>query len=234
MAHSTYTFGGRTFTSRAKVRMWMAEIRAGYVPGETIADPEQVRAVTDLLQCHVDREQKIGAGIKRLFVDHAPDHPSVCFWVERLDGVTTDFGVPSCLEGIGILNRQSFRQLVRPVIENFKQRRIGISETFISDFSGATFPATEAHVDHETAFDEILAAFAAAEGLSIETHLLTRSCDACSFPVWIEPSLPDRFLLHHSNYPLRLVHWRENLSDIKRAKGAAMADAPLHLSPACD
>ena len=193
----------------------MGEIRAGYLAGETITDPAHIRAVTDLLQCHVDREQKIGQGIKRLFVDHAPDHPSLCFWVERLDGVATDFGVPSCVQGIGVLNRQSFRQVIRPVIEEFKQRRIGNSLTFVSDFSGATFSVSEAHVDHEIPFDDIIAIFAKAEGLSIETRLLTVSCDACSVPVWLDPKLPERFLRHHAKYPLRLVQRRENLSDIK-------------------
>ena len=198
----------------------MAEIRSAYLPGETITDPVHIQAVTDLLQCHVDREQKIGSGIKRLFVDHAPDHPSLCFWVERFDGVSTDFGVPSCLQGIGILNRQSFRQLVRPVIAEFKQRRIGTSVAFVSDFSGATFSVAEAHVDHETPFDDILAEFATVEGFSIDTKLLTMSCDACSVPVWIDPGLRARFLEHHSKYPLRLVHRRENLSDIKLLKNA--------------
>jgi hypothetical protein len=198
----------------------MADIRSAYLPGQTITDPVHIRAVTDLLQCHVDREQKIGAGIKRLFVDYAPDHPSLCFWVECTDGLATDFGVPSCLQGIGILNRQSFRQLIRPVIEKFKQRRIGRSPTFRSDFSGTSFPASEAHVDHETPFENILAEFAAAEGFSIETKLLTLSCDACSVPVWIDPGLPVHFLEHHSEYPLRLVHKRENLSDIKLLKNA--------------
>ena len=198
----------------------MAEIRAAYSPGETITDALHTRAVMDLLQCHVDRAQKIGAGIKRLFVDYAPDHPSLCFWVERVDGVATDFGVPSCLQGIGILNRQSFRQLVRPVIEEFKQRRTGTSVTFVSDFSGASFSVSEAQVDHETAFEDILAGFAAAEGFSIETKLLTMSRDACSVPVWIDPTLPDRFLQHHAKFPLRLVQRRENLSDIKLAKNS--------------
>jgi hypothetical protein len=140
-----------------------------------------------------------------------------------LDGIATDFGVPSCLQGIGILNRQSFRQLVRPVIEDFKQRRIGTSVTFVSDFSGASFPASEAQVDQETAFDDILAEFAAAEGFSIETKLLTMSRDACSVPVWIDPTLANRFLQHHAKFPLRLVQWRENLSDIKLANNAARA-----------
>jgi hypothetical protein len=196
----------------------MAEIRAAYSPGETITDALHNKAVTDLLQCHVDRAQKIGAGIKRLFVDYAPDHPSLCFWVERVDGVATDFGVPSCLHGIGILNRQSFRQLVRPVIEEFKRQRIGTSVTFVSEFSGASFPISEAHVDHETAFDDILAEFAAEEGFSIETKLLTRSRDACSVPIWIDHTIPDRFLRHHAKFRLRLVQRRENLSDIKLAK----------------
>lgn len=221
MARSTYTFGERTFTSRDKVRLWMGEIRAAYAPGETITDPAHVRAVTDLLQCHVDRAQKIGEGIKRLFVDSAPDHPSLCFWVERVDGVATDFGVPSCLQGIGTLNRQSFRQIIRPVIEEFKRSRIGNSVTFVSDFSGASFSVSAAHVDHEVTFDAIIAEFAASEGFSVETRLLTISRDACSVPGWLDPSLPGRFLKHHSRYPLRLVHQRENLSDIKRAKIAA-------------
>jgi tellurite resistance-related uncharacterized protein len=47
---------------------------------------------------------------------------------------------------------------------------------------------------------------------------LTKSCDACSVPVWTDPGLPARFLEHHSKYPLRLVHRRENLSDIKLLK----------------
>ncbi len=219
MARRIYEFGGRSFTSRDKVRCWMAEIRAIYGAGGTITRPAHVRAVTDLLQCHVDREQKIGAGIKRLFVDEAPDHPSLCFWVERTDGISTDFGVPSCLEGIAVLNRQSFRQVVRPVIDKFRQQRLGNkgSPTFVSDFSGKTFPVSEAHVDHEIPFDDILKAFADKEGLSLATQLLTVSQDACSVPVWLDADLPDRFLRHHDKYPLRLVHKRENLSEIKVA-----------------
>ena len=218
MARSIYTFGGRTFTSREKVRLWMGEIRAAYLPGETISDPAHRRAVTDLLQCHVDRAQKIGPGIKRLFVNFAPDHSSVCFWVERIDGVATDFGIPSCLQGIGTLNRQSFRQVVRPAIDQFRQNRVGNAPTFRSDFSGRTFPTCEAHVDHEVPFDEIIADFARSEGFALETQLLTLSQDACSVPVWVDPKLPRRFLKHHANYPLRLVHRRENLSDIKIEK----------------
>ncbi len=200
----------------------MAEIRAAHLPGQTITDSIHIQAVTDLLQCHVDRTQKIGSGIKRLFVDYAPDHPSLCFWVERVDGAVTDFGVPACLQGIGILNRLSFRQLVRPIVHEFKQRRVSLSETFVSDFSGTTFPVSEAHVDHEIPFDDILADFAKAERFSIETQLLTRNCDASSLPIWIDPALRERFLQHHAKYPLRLVHRRENLSNIKLAKAAKL------------
>ncbi len=52
MARNTYTLGGRTFTSREKVRMWMAEIRAAYTPAETIADPERVpsNSMSELLR----------------------------------------------------------------------------------------------------------------------------------------------------------------------------------------
>lgn len=209
----------------------MGEIRAVYAPGQTITDPAHVCAVTDLLQCHVDRAQKIGTGIKRLFVDYAPDHPSLCFWVERIDGVSTDFGVQSCLQGIGTLNRQSVRQIVRPDIEDFKRKRIGESATFVSDFSGATFSACAAHADHEVTFDDIIAEFATSEGLSIETQLLTVSRDACSVPIWLDPDLPKRFLEHHAKYRLRLVHQRENLSDIKLVAKVILSKPSTHPCP---
>ena len=71
----------------------------------------------------------------------------------------------------------------------------------------------------EFSIDRILEAFATKEGLSLDTELLTTSQDDCSVTVWLDPDLPNRFLKHHEKYQLRLVHRRENLSDIKVASG---------------
>jgi hypothetical protein len=79
----------------------------------------------------------------------------------------------------------------------------------------------EAVADHVEPFDLIVERFFREQGLDIKTEMLTRSVDATSSPVWRNPTLIAEFLSHHATFPLRLVHWRENLSEIKKAANAA-------------
>jgi len=213
-----YQFGGKTFTSKNAVTEYVRRIRLDHEDKGFITDPEAIAVLTDLLRSHVDAEQKIGAGIKAFFVAPAPDHPGSCFWIERMEGQPTDFGIPSCLHGPGLLNRRSLRMLVRPVVEEFRLSRLAsCGAEFVSGYSGKIYPATEAVVDHfPTTFEEIVVRFAADEGIDINAELLTRSVDCCSNPVWCDPELPNRFLKFHAEFGLRLVHVRENLSEIRR------------------
>jgi hypothetical protein len=94
---------------------------------------------------------------------------------------------------------------------------------FRSDFSGKEFDGAAAHVHHPVAFDQIVAGFAVAESLVLE-ELWTVSVDAKSGPSWRDPSLPGRFLTHHSKFPLQIVHWKENLSSIKIADAGFNGD----------
>ena len=218
-----YRFGEAEFTSKDAARRYFAKIRESIGPGETITDPEHLRAVSDLLQGHVDREEKIGCGVKRFFVFYAPDHPnSTCFWLERQDGSQTDFGFFACIDSIGKLNRQSLRAVIYPQILAFRDARLAkCSATFISDYSGTEFPISEANIDHEIEFEEIVRQFAEREGIAIEKELLTTACDARSKPTWKDEALADRFAAFHSTFPLRLVSQRENLSDLRRRSTAA-------------
>lgn len=212
---NTYQFGGISFTSQKAVSKWMSQIRQSYQDGETITDAAHIAAIADLLLHHKERGEKVGAGVKRFFVDFAPDHPTGCFWIERVDGTKTKFGVPACLVSVRNLNLQSLRQAVESFVEDFKVRRIGRAKFFISDYSGMEFAVTEAHVDHEIPFELIADKFFQDEGLSLDNGLLTISSDSKSKPTWINQALIQRFVDYHSGFPLRLVSARENLSDIR-------------------
>jgi hypothetical protein len=91
-----------------------------------------------------------------------------------------------------------------------------------SDYSKRTFPVTEAQVDHEIEFEEILRRFAEAERIDLNAQLLTIACDARSEPEWIDPMFAARFLDFHETFPLRLVSIQENLSELRR--GSSRAD----------
>lgn len=193
-------------------------MRERYRDAETICNPDDFRAVFDLLQGHCQREERIGCGVSRFFVAPAPDHANTrCFWIERTDGMKSDFGFNACVDGIGKLNREDLRKLIRPQIRDFKSRRLAASgAVFISDFSGVSAPVADAHVDHVTPFDEIVARFAEREGINIETELLTKASDATSEPTWKDNALAARFAEFHAQFELRLVTARENLSTLRR------------------
>ena len=72
-------------------------------------------------------------------------------------------------------------------------------------------------VDHVTPFDQIVDQFFGILGIDLNTTLLTAAVDAPSAPVWRNPQLTADFQKYHRGFPLRLVHRRENLSEIKRA-----------------
>jgi Protein of unknown function (DUF3223) len=219
-SRKTYRFGEFEFTSKDSARRFFGEMRQNMGFGGPITNPGHILALSELLRGHVEYEEKVKCGVRQFLTAPAPDHNSTCFWIERKDGSTTDFGVGACVQSIGVLNRQSFRAIIRPQIYAFKDMRLaGCTDTFVSEYSGETFPISQAHVDHEIEFEEIVKRFATAEGIDLEAELLTVSCDARSEPKWRDESLAARFLEFHPKFRLRLVSKRENLSDLRRKSG---------------
>lgn len=214
-----YIFGCLPFTSQDGVKQHAASIRQVYSQGTPISKPADIAFLTDLIEGHIERDDKVGPGIARFHWDIAPDHPSECFYLTRTDGSVTDFGVLGCLKGIGAIariNRQSLRMAIQADIDKFKQDRLGNAALFVSDYSGNSFPAAEAVADHVRTFDEIIEAFFCARRIDLSTALLTKSSDMSSNPVWRNPALVEEFIAFHRRYPLRLVQWRENVSEIAK------------------
>lgn len=217
-----YRFGKEGFTSQIAVMKYCADMRAKYVVGQTIDDPDDIAFLLDLVLGHIHSDDKSGKGIARFYSDYAPEHATTCFWLERTDGSKTDFGVPACIKKISHLNKQSLREAIAPQLAAFKAQKLaGCVDFFISAFSGKAFLVSEAVADHMEPFDSIVERFFRERGVDIATEMLTRSVDATSCPVWRNPELIDGFLAFHSTFPLRLVHARENLSEIKKAANSS-------------
>jgi hypothetical protein len=211
-----YVFGFQTFSSKEKVRKHAAAIRDKYPDDSPITNQADVEFLMDLIARHVTAGNKIGVGIKHFFVDTAPLGFGKCFWIERIDGTRTDFGVPSCLEDIGRINRRSLRFAIREHVQQFTRDNLS-GDTFVSAYSGKTFPRDEAHVDHVTPFETIVTTFFTSKNIDVDGCLLTRSVDSNEEPAWEDPGLIAEFVEYHNTHALRIVHCRENLSEIKKA-----------------
>ena len=222
-ARIKYRFGKESFTSQDAVMKHSAAMRSKYGVGQTISDPDDIAFLLDLVAGHIHSGDKAGVGIARFYPDYAPEHFSVCFWLERTDGSKTDFGVPACIRKIAHLNKQSLRERIALQLTAFKAERLATcAGSFVSDYSGKAFPKAEAVADHVEPFDSIIDRFFRERGIDITTEMLTKSLDATSSPVWRSPGLIKEFSAYHATFPLRLVHWRENLSEIKMATNALL------------
>jgi len=91
MTKSKYSFGPFAFNSKAAVKVKAREVREATETGNQLIG-DNLAFLTELLHCHISAKEKIGSGIKSIYVDSAPDWEGTCFWVRRTDGTTTDFG----------------------------------------------------------------------------------------------------------------------------------------------
>ncbi|MDP3072292.1 MAG: DUF3223 domain-containing protein [Opitutaceae bacterium] len=221
-----YVFGPCSFTSIKGVEAHTRAIRNRYARGATIDAPDDVAFLADLFACNVEANEKSGKGVKHFYWQKSPNHSTDCFWVARVEGPPTDFGLAACIRCIGVLNRLSLRAAVRVQIDAFRRQRLSACDThFISDFSDKPFPVDQADVDHVPPFDDLVTNFFSERGIDLDATLLTRSVDGQSDPAWRDEALIDAFRALHSLHRLRLVSKRENQSDIKRA--ARPAAEPL-------
>lgn len=212
---SKFVLGSMTFTSKAKIKKHAAQIKDQYAPPGIVNDVDDIAFLNDLIARHIHAEQKIGCGIKEFFVNTAPNGMSTCFWIRRNDGTTTDFGVPACLENVGRINLRSLREAVKYSTQIFRNQNI-TGDTFVSAYSGKVFPSEEAVVDHVIPFNEIVKRFFAGECWDIKTDMLTESVDGSQGIVWRDPDMIERFVEFHDTFPRRIVHWRENLSELRK------------------
>jgi hypothetical protein len=148
-----FVFGSLPFTSIKEVEAHARALRSRYPRNAKITEQEDVEFLMALFACNVEAVQERGPGIKRFYWSKSPDHPTDCFWVERVEGPPTDFGVAASIRRIGALNRASLRAAVQRDIDAYRAARLPADSThFVSDFSGRTYPIGERRSRSRAAF----------------------------------------------------------------------------------
>jgi hypothetical protein len=90
--------GPFTFHSYDEARTYAHDILAKYKKSETVTDQERDFLIYVLKLRGSDGLEKIGAGIKRIYVD-SNKFETLCFHLERVDGSTDDFSYIKCFLG---------------------------------------------------------------------------------------------------------------------------------------
>lgn len=211
------------FESKAAL---VGELRAAlhrYAAGLPLGDRD-ARLVRRVLDFHPIAERKIGCGIRVFYTTHRGRNKH--FAILHEDGSSTDFSFMKCVYGEpGAL--QKFRAACRNAVWNdtlkFKEAVFAQSadqhRRVKCQVSGRPCAWVETHVDHipPLTFVSLCDAFITSHGVDPETVVFTGDGDNET-----KIKLADRKLIvafrryHGPNAMLRVVHWRANLSDVKR------------------
>ena len=89
------TLNGEIYTKTAAMKMLSCILNSHDID-DTLSG-EHYMIVLDMLQRHPRVLDKIGVGIKRLFICESPVYRGRCFGIERVDGSSDDFSVKKCL-----------------------------------------------------------------------------------------------------------------------------------------
>lgn len=120
------TLGGTTFRTKGAAKKRVQEILHGAVPGVPLAGEEHA-IIQGLLQRHEHVDEKVGVGLKEIYVDLAPmgsPWGGNCFYVRRVDDSTTDFGYTKCF------NKMTTRQKVHSAMREAVWQRFYKHEGF--------------------------------------------------------------------------------------------------------
>lgn len=145
---------------------------------DEIVSPSDLRDLLALLECHPERDQKIGRGVFGIQVCKNPDFPSTrCFWIYRVDGTDTDFSYLSCIKKAGPSLRQEFmnacrREIAQQVIE-FKQVAFAGSQCVTCPESGDVLTWDSCHVDHVIPFVALVDQFIKESGIAVSRSLIS-------------------------------------------------------------
>lgn len=174
-----------------------------------------------LIERHPEAARKIGKGVQR-FYKASTDMGTDCFWLERVDGSTTDFSYIVAVRAKGKSLYQEFtescRNAVRADLEKTKKAFFdeygdgnGCVECEISNQKVAIY---ESHLDHKKplTFQVIVNTFIAANNIIIDESMLSKSHDSQFETEFIDLSLKDKFRkYHHEVAQLRIINPTANL-----------------------
>lgn len=191
---------------------------------------ESLELALALIDRHPDAPGKAGVGIKAITVG-SNDYNGRCFWIERVDGSSTDFSFMRCIDGENRWSdfQKAARSAVLAQIHAFRDKafasgraQCSITKAVIArESSGDLTP----HIDHEAplTFDVLLRAFLADHKIDWTTVGLT-SGDGLTTKDFLDQALAAQWAAYHcSNAKLRLLSRRAHLT-LPRAKALPIGD----------
>lgn len=213
--------GELNFKTKKAAKNFFKDMLARYKDGEDINE-EDSNHLHSLIEKHPDASQKIGCGINKFFREKTEKWTS-CFWLERHDGITTEFSYPTCVDAKGKSIYQEFSEACREAVSDdliaTKKSHFdknGNEEGKVAcDITGELVWQHESHLDHKKpmTFQVIVRTFIAANNIEPNSAILSESRDRQFTTTFTDECIAKKFVkYHHEVADLRIIKSEVNLS----------------------
>ena len=92
---SKYQIVANMYANKKEIHKYFKEVKSFYKPGDILTSEHQLEVI-ELLSHHPKAIDKIGCGIKLMYVDYK-DFGTVCYYLKRKDGTHESFSYIHCI-----------------------------------------------------------------------------------------------------------------------------------------
>lgn len=171
---------------------------------------------------HHEWKQKQGLGVAEIRREINPNNSRYrAFVIERIDGSSTD--ISYTISNIEKDNapkdfRNALRQIIKPQIDNFRNRAFSDADTLICPLTSELVTAATCHIDHmEPTFEKLVQAYIRCHDLTDLRSLIKPHRDNQTHAELKDPALAEDFYYYHKmNARLRVLSPTGNLSHAKK------------------
>ena len=214
---------GEYFPSKASLKRRILEILYRYADGGRL-DEGDFKFMLDVLKMHPDAVQKIGAGVEGMIVRTNPVFRNTQgFWIERVDGTSTDFSFLSCLNGESSPLKKfsnACRTAIYPFIREKKKEFFRERAMAVCPYTGITISMESCHADHRhpMTFQHIMGSFIRERGIVVENARLKGDMvDGAISDVFDDIRLEmDWVNYHNAQADIQIVSMEANIGILRR------------------
>jgi hypothetical protein len=212
------TIGAVFFPSRAAAEKRLRAVRDGHPDGEAFSSRMKSNCLPVWSRPHPQRGYKVGPGVAGFFAAKAPEYPTRCFYIRRVDGSTTDISWHEAIKPATSIKklRAACRNAILRQKLTFRDMAWppGDASTRICPITGLPFARSEAHVDHTPpqTLAQLVDDWLENEGISVSDVPLDETGDMKSADTFESAAQNASWLAFHASHAqLRLISAEGNL-----------------------
>lgn len=184
MSKYKFYINGIQFNSKTSLIEYIrSQIYREYKNYENLSN-DHLSFMVDLLRYHDHGDQKVGIGVRRMWIQPNGKYHTPSFWLERIDGTETDFSFHQCVSPPSVLRdfNQACRAAVATTVVGFRHEyfeKNSVDNKIICPLSKKSISIYETHVDHAPpyTFENIFNQFIRVKKIQINVNMLEDHSD---------------------------------------------------------